>query len=490
MPVLPFSEYRPDVSDYRGQYSKDILNVLPQADGYGPFAKLVAAFDALPSRCRGLFYARKADGSVATFAGTLNRLYMLDNTDLSWTDVSDSGAAYSDLSSTHNWEFRQFNNLVLATQQNEVLQVFDLTSSTEFEPVAGSPPQAAHLAIVNRFIVLSGLASPNATRIQWSGFNDTEEWTSGVNQSDFQDLPDGGRVYRVAGGEMGVIFQEGSIRRLVYAPGSPYVFGIDRISSEDGLLAPYAMVEAGDRIFYPSPQGFKMLTPGGYPQPIGKERVDRTFLADYDADHPEFFIGAHDPTRQTVFWAYKSNDSAASAFDTILCYDWGIDRWTKISLSGQYITSLARPGLTLENIDSVYGSNIDTLTEPSSFDDISLGGRLRLAAANTDNEVGFFTGENLEATLITSEQGDDQRRFRVRGMRPVTDATDAACSTLLRETIQGNATVTDESTINAVGVCQQNATGRYLRAKMRIPEGSEWSYATGVEPDVAPVGRR
>lgn len=490
MPILPFSEYRPDVSDYRGQFSKDILNVLPRGDGYGPFKDLVAAFDALPAQCRGLFVARAADGTPNVFAGTLNRLYLLDNTDLSWDDVSDGGAAYSDLSSGHQWQFRQFNNLVLATQVNDVVQVYDLASPTTFGALGGSPPQAAYISIVNRFIVLSGLASPDATRVHWSGLNDTDEWTSGVNQSDFQDLPDGGRALGVAGGELGVIFQENSIRRMIYAPGSPYVFGIDRVSSDDGLLAPYSVVEAGDRIFYCSPQGFKMMSGGSYPQPIGKERVDRTFLADYDSDHPEYFIGAHDPTTQVVFWAYKSVNSAASAFDTLLCYDWGLDRWTKISVSGQYIAPLSRPGLTLENVDTVYGSNLDTLTEPSSFDDISIGSRVQLAAVNANNEVGFFTGANLEATLITSEQADDYRRFRVKGLRPITDATDAACSTILRETIQGASTTTDEATINTIGICEQNATGRYVRCKMRIPAASSWTFASGVEPQVIPVGKR
>lgn len=490
MPVLPFGEYRPDLTDYRGQYSKTIQNVLPRGDGYGPFPSIVAAFDALVGPCRGMFVARKADGSIVVFAATINNIYKLDNTDLSWDEVSKDGNDYSDLSAGHQWQFRQFNNFVFAVQQNVTPQVFNLTSSSEFDDLGGSPPNAAYISIVNRFVVLSGLQSPNATRIQWSGLNATTTWTSGVSQSDFQDLADGGRVYGVAGGELGVILQEGSIRRMTYAPGSPYIFGIDRISSEDGILAPYALIEAGDRIFFPSPQGFKMMTPGGYPQPIGKDKVDRTFLADYDFDHPEFFIGAHDPRTQVVFWAYKSNSSAAAAFDTILCYDWGLDRWTKIAAVGQYIAPLSRPGLTLENIDTVYGSNIDLLTEPSSFDDISLGSRVQLGVVNADAEMGFFTGPNLEATLVTAEQGDDNQRFRVRGLRPVTDASDAACSLILRETIQGGETVTEESTTNSIGICEQNAAARLARAKVRIPEGSEWTFATGVEPQFIAVGRR
>jgi hypothetical protein len=59
------------------------------------------------------------------------------------------------------------------------LQVFDLSSSTAFANCAGSPPQAAYISVVGRFLVLSGLLS-KPYRIQWSGLNATTTWTSGT----------------------------------------------------------------------------------------------------------------------------------------------------------------------------------------------------------------------------------------------------------------------------------------------------------------------
>jgi hypothetical protein len=97
--------------------------------------------------------------------------------------------------------------------------VFDLSSATSFSNCAGSPPQAAYISVVGRFLVLSGLLS-NPYRIQWSGLNATTTWTSGVNSSDFQDFPDGGVVRGVAGGEFGTVFQDQAIRRMSYIPGS------------------------------------------------------------------------------------------------------------------------------------------------------------------------------------------------------------------------------------------------------------------------------
>jgi len=88
MPLVQWGEYKPDTSDYEGQSAHDILNVIPRSDGYGPFPSFSAYTTALPSACRGAFYALKSDGTVITFAGTATKLYQLNNTDFTWTDVS------------------------------------------------------------------------------------------------------------------------------------------------------------------------------------------------------------------------------------------------------------------------------------------------------------------------------------------------------------------------------------------------------------------
>ena len=176
MPLIPFGEYRPDVSDYEGQATRNIRNVIPRGDGYGPFPGLSTYTSALPSACRGAFYALKSDGSVITFAGTStasgSKLYRLDNTNYTWTDVSLEAGTYSALTATAQWQFAQFGNLVFATQANAALQVFDLSSSSAFANCEGSPPQAAYVSVVGRFLVLSGLLSPEY-RIHWSGLNAT-----------------------------------------------------------------------------------------------------------------------------------------------------------------------------------------------------------------------------------------------------------------------------------------------------------------------------
>jgi hypothetical protein len=108
MPMIPFGDYRPDLSAYQGASPQIIQNVVPRGDGYGPFADFTAFTSALPAPCRGFFYAHKTDGSIVVFAGTSTKLYQLSNTDFIWTDVSKSGGTYTALPSRDHWQFAQF----------------------------------------------------------------------------------------------------------------------------------------------------------------------------------------------------------------------------------------------------------------------------------------------------------------------------------------------------------------------------------------------
>jgi hypothetical protein len=354
MPFLATGDYRPDVSDYAGQATRNILNVIPRGDGYGPFAGVSAYTSALPSACRGAFYALRSDGAVVTFAGTSTlsgaKLYRLNNTDFTWADVSLGGGTYGSLAANAQWQFAQFNNLVFATQANAALQVYDLSAPTAFANCAGTPPQAAYISVVGRFLVLSGLLS-NPYRIVWSGLNATTTWASGTNGSDFQDLPDGGLVRGVAGGEAGIIFQDQAIRRMSYVPGSPLIFQIERITQDKGLYAPYSIIRAGEKIFFYAGQGFHKIEPGGVPEQIGREKVDRTFLGDLDKGNLQLFMGATDPRSTRVYWSYKSVSGAIGVYDKLLGYDYLLDRFFPVSVSGEYLLGMSQTGLTLENLD-------------------------------------------------------------------------------------------------------------------------------------------
>src|SRR5712691_5218030 len=156
--MLPFADYRPDVASYKGAASQTIRNVVPRGDGYGPFSDLVAFTTALPAACRGYFYARKTDGSVAVLAGTSTRLYLLSNTDFTWSDVSAGGGAYTALPSSNHWQLAQFGNFVIAVQPNVVQQVYDLTSLSKCAAHGGTAAHAEYIAMTK---------FPKCANFQW-----------------------------------------------------------------------------------------------------------------------------------------------------------------------------------------------------------------------------------------------------------------------------------------------------------------------------------
>jgi hypothetical protein len=568
MVALRFGQYAPDISSFKAKTSQTITNVIARGDGYGPFNDLLAFTAPLPDVCRGYFYGRQSDDSVLVFAGTSNSLYLLNNSTLEWDNVSLGGALYAALSSNANWQFAQFGSLIFATQQNALLQVYNMSSATAFSNQAGSPPQAAYIAVVGQFLVLSGILS-NEFRLQWSGIGDPTNWVAGLNQSDFQDFPDGGSTRGVAGGEYGTVFQDICIRSMVYQPGSPVIFQITKVADDMGLFAPYGIVRAGDSIYIPSTEGFQVIAPGALPAPIGKEWVDRTFFAAVDTNNLQLCLGFSDPASTRVGWAYKSlSGGTTGVFDTMLIYDPEIGQngsWTLInSILGEYISSLAKPGMTLEGLDpiapgalvitgaanngsgliritvsstaalttgdikaisavlgtteangnwpitvvnatqfdlqgsafvhayvsgGIVGGSLDAMTE--SLDSYPASALPALSAFTQAGALGFFNGPALQATLDTAEQGGDFNRVSMKkGMRPDTDAPTVFGSVGCRENLQSAVVYSTETLVNAQGVCPTRISTRYARMRIRIPYGTDWTFATAVEPMIGQEGVR
>ena len=174
-------------------------------------------------------------------------------------------------------------------------------------------------------------------------------------------------------------------------------------------------------------------------------------------------------------------------FDKIIGYDWMLDKFFPIAMTGEYLCSLASPGVTLESLDSV-SSSLDALT--TSLDDFSVATLAQLSIVNTAHKLGFFTGSNLEATLVSAEQSGNGSRFFVRGFRPITDAATCYGTVSGRESQQATATYNSETLINTQGFIPQRLSTRYARGKLRIPAGTTWTYATGIEPDVVNDGQK
>jgi hypothetical protein len=173
----------------------------------------------------------------------------------------------------------------------------------------------------------------------------------------------------------------------------------------------------------------------------------------------------------------------------MIAYDWALERWSPpIPVTGEYVGSLVKPGFTLESLDATFGADLDALT--FSLDSVQPALTSRLAGFDSSHRLGFFDGSNLEASLEIPEQGVGGRRVFVRGFDVRTDATTVYGLVRHRDNPQAALSTTAEALINAQGFVPQRIETKLARAKVRIPAGALWTYVMGVEPELAPAGKR
>jgi hypothetical protein len=483
--VIPYGEWKPDISAYKGQHSPTITNAYPRGDGYGPVKAFAGLSDAMAGACRGFYSYFHTDGTIRIFSGTATELYLMSNSNFSWDTVS--LATYTTLSTAHQWQFTSFRNRVIAVNPNDDPQSFVVGSSTDFDDLAGNPPNSSYVTTVGPFVVLSGITGDPFT-IHWSSRADPAEWTAGTNEGDTQTFDSGGLVRGVAGGEFGIVFQDSAIRRMTYAPGSTVVFEFDQISDDMGLLAPYSIIRARDFVFFLSTNGFMKYHPAQGFTPIGRERVDRTFMDDCDLNNKQLIIGANDPTGTRVLWAYKSAQGTTGLFDRVVAYDYILDRWAGyVNLSGEYMATAAIPGLTLDNLDNI-NTSIDAL--PVSLDDYATGFAKHVALADSSHVIGLLSGANLEATLETPEIADGAKRLFFRGSRPITDCSTVYSSVMSKHRPSDAFTQGSETQMTAQGYAPHRVDTRVAKIKHRFPAGATWTHAIGAETDLTGTGER
>lgn len=403
--MLKFGEWRPDTPH------TDLIecqNVLPTHEGYGPIGGFAELTDALGAKFYGGGAFIASDGTSNFIAGTTAGLYRWSSG--SWSTLITQAA-------TVPWRFAQFGDNLIAVSGGAMVSV-DLLLGTA-ATVGGDAPTAIDCATLRDFVIV---AQPDGDllSVQWSGFNDSTEWTTGTNQSDTQPLPSGGEVLAVVGGEYGLVFQKNAIQRLTYV-GDDIVFQRDEISSEVGTMATGSVVKAGSLVFFLSERGF-MVTNGGEPQPIGEGKVDKTFFAKYARQDIEQNISAAiDPRRSVVFWCMPGG---------LWAYHWELQRWSFIKGDFQGIFTAFTANISLEGVDVIYTTGIDNV--PVSLDSPEFaGGNPLLCVANSSRKVGTLTGDNLTARIagqwIEPAKGHRTRMYgmRIIGNGPVSGRVDA-----------------------------------------------------------------
>jgi len=488
MAVFPVAEYRPDVAELNTGYTDEIRNVIPADGSYIPMPAFRALTQPFPGLPLGTVAVRALNGATIVFAGTSEKLYILDNTDLSWRDVSQGGVIYS-ANPNSRWSFATFGDYVIAVNKNDRPQVFELGASTEFRDLGGDPPRAGVVKIWGDFVCLMQLPD-NPNRVYWSGLNDAEWWTVGQKNCDYQDFPDGGVVQGSNEATNPLIFLQSAIYMGTFVPGSNIIFSFQKIHDRRGAKSPWSIACRGSYAFYADEGGFFQIAADGSISPIGFEKVDRTVFSRLNAVSISEIFGAIDPFFSRVYWAVDY--AGLGTFDEMLVYDWELQRWSVVTIRAMAIMPIYNAGYTLESLDRISPS-LDAL--PFSLDSKAWqGGAPVLGMFSTDYRLGSFSGTSMEATVTTPEVGSTSGEIqRLASVYPMLDTDEAFMSIGSRfrrtqhEEIRWGM---ERRPSYNTGRYHVRSRARFHKFRLRVPEGVVWHHIKGFDVTFTGAGLR
>jgi hypothetical protein len=444
-------------------------------NGYRPVKAFSAVTNGtLVAECLGAAAFRSANNVTHLFAGTASNLYR--HTSGGWTSV---GSGYS-ASDEIGWAFAQFGNLVIATNGIDPPQKFDLGTVGSFAPLGGTPPTMRILAVVRDFLV-GGYIDGDTAAIQWSAINDAENWTAGNRQGDYNIFPSGGAVSGLANGEYGLVFQQRSIKRMVYTGGDT-VFQFQEISNGVGCVSDKTLAQFGNLVFFRSDQGFAVCD-GQSVEMIGDERVDRTFeaavvrgnftrvSAAVDPINKLYIVTEPSSSNPTRWWVYSITQKA----------------WTVIEQGADRVFSGFSADTTLEDLDSLFATL--ELVTPGLDSATWVGGTPALYVVDNSHILGTMSGANMEATFETGDlQLIEGRKSRLRELRPMTDADQLTVTDSYRDRLADAVATTSATTLSSSGRMKLRKSARYHRLKLVITAGDVWTFAQGFDEIAAELG--
>lgn len=484
--MIPFAEFAPDQPRLESGASGHVLNVVPlTAQSYGPLPALAPVGTALNARCQGAASFRGPDGTILNVAGDATKLYRWDGT--SWNDVSRVSGPYS-TAAEQGWSFAQFGSRVIATNGIDDAQVIDIVSPSPFSALANAP-RARFSSTVRDFVML-GQLDTDQSAVRWCGLNNILNWTQGTGQSDDQSFPDGGRIAGIVGGQYAIIFQETAIRRGTYV-GPDLIFQFDVISAERGCAASGSIASYQQLVFFLAADGFFLLSGGESERPIGDQKIDAWFWANVNESHLHRISAAIDSVRKLYIVAFPSTNSSTGAPDTLLIYNWTIDRWSRAELGVDILCRMMNKlGETLDSLDATY-PNLDLI--PISLDSVLLSGSplAKPGAFGFDRRMAFFEGDNLAAEIDTIEaQVTPGGRTFVGSIRPIVDGGTLGVQLGTRERINDPVAWSTDVAQNAIGACPLRSSARYHRARVKVAAGGQWTHAQGVDFEAVNEGTR
>lgn len=477
---LTFGEWMPDQPGISGALT-DAKNVVSQAIGYGPLPT-AAIFSAAASENLTTLVAGKTPANATKlFAAGSTKIFDVSGVG-ALTDVSKTGG-YTPNANNDRFRFTQFGNAIIGTNNSNPMQSYTLGTSTAFADLAAGAPICKFLTVVRDFVVTAFTTESSTvypSRVRWSGINDETTWASSqVTQADFQDIPDGGQIVGIRGGEFGLVFLEKGISRMTYI-GTPFIFQFDNISRGKGCIAAGSIAQTQGMSFFLSDDGFYSCD-GQNVIPIGSEKVDRWFFENADESAFETMSASIDPVRKLVIWNFKT----LFAQRQLIIYNFKTQKWTYGDAGTDYISDASTAATSLEGLDSI-STSIDALTV--SLDSILyMGGKYFLGGTLGPNVV-TYNGAPAVGQIVTGDIAPGGRSI-VTLARPQIDNGSATVAVASRVMLNQDVTFGSPVAADSENRVSLRSNGNYHRFRV-VPTGSNWKTAVGMDIDLSGQGAR
>lgn len=481
---LGLPEWLPDQPVYANPGATEAKNVLPGLNYYKPLRGLSPVSDALDAYCRGASAAADADGNVSVFSGDGTKLYILVSGE--WVDISVAGGY--NVNDGQSWEFAKFGERMIATTFSEPVQFIDLGASGFADLITSTlKPRAAHIAVVRDYVVLGDTTDNTdghvSERVWWSAINTPTDFDRSVTTlCGSQDLPNGGAVQRIVNMApgYGLIFKQRSIYRMVFT-GPPEIARFDEIEQARGALMPGGVQVWGNTVYFIAEDGFYRLREGEGAVPIGRERVDRYFLADLDLSNKHRVSSGICTKSGCVWWSYPGDNNVGGLPNKLIFYNWVTDRFSRAVVDTQLLFGTLSTGYTLEELDTI-SSDIDNF--PAPFDSPEWqGGEYAIAAFDSDNKLAFFGGDFLTSVLETAEaQPFKPERSFVSQVWPLIE--EAGTTTIqmgTRNKLKDSVTWSGTSVENSIGAHDFTSDARYHRVRITVAGGFDKARGAQIE---------
>ena len=484
---VPFGEWLPDQPEHGKQGANVANNVYHTANTYKRFPSLVDySSNTTSTDSKGAGSFRDNSNTVYNFVATRTNLYQLTSGAFTSRKASLTGGH------TDFWTFTQFGEYIIASNGVDAVQYYLMGSSTNFANLtaiqtAGTAPVFRVSGVVRDFLVAGNIV--NATnRIQWSGINDITCWSG--KQSDLQDLPgSGGRVVAITSGEVGYVFRQNQIIRMDYVGGS-VVFRLSVISPNRGAVYGRTVCQDNRQIFFYADDGFYQIN-GDQIMPIGVEKVNRYFDLNLNKAYSDRICAAVDPFNQLAMWLFPSTANTTNTTgicDKIIIYNYATKKWSLADASASTIFSQFVGAYTVELMD-ILSQNLENINAALDTDFWS-GGQVLLGAIDSDYKAAIFSGTANECEVETAEiEPFPGMRANITGVRPIVDAT-ATLTVKARERLADTESETSSVSMRDSGINPVRKSGRYIRANVKVPSGTTFTHAQGIDLVASRAGVR